>query len=340
MSGSSGSIAQPPSSGDPTRSAAPSVSARESRSLALPRRLAIGTTCATFVLLLIGGLVHNTRSSLACPDWPLCFGSAFPKMVGGVFYEHSHRLAATTVGLLTIALLVVLARRGRRWGLRGAIALALVVAQGVLGGITVLFKLPPAVSTTHLGVSLIFFCYLIWLSAALRAPDSPPRPTLSPRLRRALAATAVAAWLQCVLGALMRHLGAGMACGFDIPWCKGALWPSSESFYVQLHAAHRLVGVALAIAVMIVALRVSSKLSGGLRAAAIALPLIVLAQVGLGIWSVLSFLDALPVTAHLGGAAATLGLLAALRFATAPAAVPAAALSAATAPDGGEVAAT
>src|SRR5215468_2558833 len=118
-------------------------------------RFVVSLTVLTFVLLLMGGLVHNTRSSLACPDWPLCFGSAFPKMVGGVAYEHSHRLAATTVGLLTVALLVTLALRGR-WKL-GAIGLLLVVFQGVLGGITVIYRLPTMVSTSHLAVSLIFF---------------------------------------------------------------------------------------------------------------------------------------------------------------------------------------
>src|SRR5512140_2903323 len=77
-------------------------------------RYAIGLAGLTFCLLIVGGLVHNTRSSLACPDWPLCFGSAFPKMEGGVLVEHSHRLLATTVGLGTIGLLIGLWRRARR----------------------------------------------------------------------------------------------------------------------------------------------------------------------------------------------------------------------------------
>src|SRR5262245_13322574 len=81
---------------------------------AWPRRLAVATAVATFLLLLVGGLVNPTGSSLACPDWPLCYGSPFPPMVGGIFYEHSHRLFATGVGILTVVLAVLLWRGGRR----------------------------------------------------------------------------------------------------------------------------------------------------------------------------------------------------------------------------------
>ena len=104
------------------------------------RRFAIFTTALTFCLVLLGGLVHNTRSSLACPDWPLCFGRLFPKMEGGVLVEHSHRLLATAVGILTIALATFLWREGR--GRLGLVAIALVVFQGILGGITVRLRLP------------------------------------------------------------------------------------------------------------------------------------------------------------------------------------------------------
>src|SRR3982750_1770821 len=76
----------------------------------LLHRFAVATAVATYLLILIGGLVHGTGSSLACPDWPTCYGTMMPKMEGGVLVEHSHRLAAGTVMILTITLAVLLAR--------------------------------------------------------------------------------------------------------------------------------------------------------------------------------------------------------------------------------------
>src|SRR5690349_13357859 len=122
-------------------------------------RFAIATTVATFVLLIVGSLVHGTGSSLACPDWPLCYGTLFPKMENGVQFEHTHRLVATGVGIMTVVLAVLLLRRkGDRSLVRlGVVATVLVVFQGVLGGITVLYKLPRAVSVAHLATSMCFF---------------------------------------------------------------------------------------------------------------------------------------------------------------------------------------
>src|SRR5579871_804923 len=109
----------------------------------LLHRFAIATALATYLLILIGGLVHGTGSSLACPDWPTCYGTLMPRMEGGVLVEHSHRIAAFTVVILTLALAVNL-----QWGITlpeqrrlrpfGWLAVGLVVAQALLGGITVL----------------------------------------------------------------------------------------------------------------------------------------------------------------------------------------------------------
>src|SRR5205809_6233854 len=103
-------------------------------------RFAVATSGATLVLPFIGGLVTSTGSGLAVPDWPLSFGQLFPRMVGGVFYEHGHRLVAGTVGLATLVLTITVWLVDRRRSVRlvALAAIGAVIAQGLLGGLTVL----------------------------------------------------------------------------------------------------------------------------------------------------------------------------------------------------------
>ena len=108
----------------------------------MAHRLAVAGLAATAVLIVLGGLVTNTGAALAVPDWPSTFGHnmfLFPwsRIVGGVFYEHSHRLVGALVGLLTVALAAALWRAGGLLRQLGLVAVAVVVAQGVLGGLRV-----------------------------------------------------------------------------------------------------------------------------------------------------------------------------------------------------------
>ena len=128
-------------------------------------------SAATVLLIVAGGLVTSTGSGLAVPDWPTSYGwnmFTFPMkhMVGGIFYEHGHRLIASGVGFLTIILAVWIWRaEPRRWMRNlGFVALGAVCLQGLLGGITVLWFLPTAVSTAHAGLAQIFFCLTIAIS--------------------------------------------------------------------------------------------------------------------------------------------------------------------------------
>jgi heme A synthase len=286
-------------------------------------RFATATAGLTFLLLILGGLVHNTRSSLACPDWPLCFGQVFPRMVGGVLVEHSHRLVATSVGVLTIVLLIGLVRRASRTGdialgWLGWAALACVCVQGGLGGLTVIFRLPTWTSTTHLAVSMIFFCLIIYIAFRAR-PARPagtePRRALGPSVRRWTAGAALMVYVQMILGALMRHLGAGLAC-VELPLCRGQLFPTGAHPYVQLHMLHRALAVVTFFVVLTAAVVTFRGARGraGVRALALVAPGLVLIQGALGWWSIASFLDALPVTAHLAVAAAILAALVSLHL--------------------------
>lgn len=168
-------------------------------------------TGATFFLLIAGALVTSHDAGLATPDWPLSNGQVFPKMVGNLFWEHGHRLVATTVGLLTIGLVVYLYKRESRAWVRklGYVALAAVVAQGLLGGLTVKLMLPLAVSAAHATLAQLFFCTVVSLSVFtspswLHAESSlTEKGSLS--LRYLSAGAAVTVFAQLILGAVLRH---------------------------------------------------------------------------------------------------------------------------------------
>ncbi|MBS1985132.1 MAG: COX15/CtaA family protein [Bdellovibrionales bacterium] len=223
------------------------------------KKLSLSTLLLTMLLVMLGGVVHNTGSSLACPDWPLCFGQVFPKMEGPVAIEHSHRLLASLVGLLVIGLVFMATRIKNRPDLvKGSLlALALVIFQGVLGGTTVLMQLSPYVSTAHLATSQIFLGTLLWLNFRARLPILPANVTVPDRQLGTLRVGAALLFLQMLLGAAIRHGGAGVACGLgsesmflcqDPLTAHATLWPSFGQG--QLHMLHRFGAIMAAVGVI------------------------------------------------------------------------------------------
>jgi cytochrome c oxidase assembly protein subunit 15 len=170
----------------------------------------------TFLLIVAGALVTGNDAGLSVPDWPTSFGTfRMPRMVGGVKFEHGHRMIAGTVGILTILLVLGLwLKDGRRW-VRwvGFAAVMAVVAQAVLGGITVLLYLPVAISTAHATLGQIFFCLTTSLAFFTRADwrwDEPKlEDTASPSLQRLTVAATGTILVQLILGAVYRHSQAG-----------------------------------------------------------------------------------------------------------------------------------
>jgi heme A synthase len=286
----------------------PPVALAARRASAAGHRFAVATAAATFVLLIVGSLVHGTGSSLACPDWPLCYGSFFPKMENGVEFEHTHRLVATAVGLMTLALLTLLARaRDRRLLGLGIAAAILVVVQGVLGGITVLYQLPRAVSIAHLATSMCFFS-LILVTALRTGPSSPVALPGAAKLRRELAFAWAVVLVQIILGGLVRHTASGLAC-LDVPLCHGVLVPGAAPERIQM--LHRFGALAAGSVAVLVALRVRRRTQAApsLRRLALLPIALVAAQIALGVSSVLSLLNLTIITAHLAVGAALLGSL-------------------------------
>lgn len=183
-------------------------------------RFALLTAAATFVLIFVGGLVTNTGSGLAVPDWPTTFGYnmflyPWSRMVGGILYEHSHRLIGSLVGLLTLALAIGLwIREPRRW-LRwlGVIAVGAVIAQGILGGLRVVL-LQPTLAIIHGWLAQAFFGLSVSLALCTsREWREEPREIQAPdarRLRRLSTLTTGLIYLQLVFGGVLTHTGAGL----------------------------------------------------------------------------------------------------------------------------------
>src|SRR5437867_4090986 len=175
-------------------------------------RFALLVAIATFFLIIAGANVTSHDAGLATSDWPLSNGQVFPRMVGNLFCEHGHRLVATAVGLLTIALAIVLQIRERRtWVKRlGWIALAGVVAQGLLGGLTVKLNLPLAVSAAHATLAQLFFLTTVSITMFTSRSWAAPPGSISESgdsvsLRFLGVASLIVILTQLVLGATLRH---------------------------------------------------------------------------------------------------------------------------------------
>jgi heme a synthase len=268
---------------NPIEQASADTAAASSRHSRVLHALAVATAVATFPLIFMGGLVTSHGAGMSVPDWPNSYGYnmfTFPpsKWVGGIFYEHTHRLMGTVVGMLAIALSVaawrVEPRKWARWLCYSV--LGAVILQGVLGGLrVVLVQLDLAVA--HACLAQAFFC----LAAAgavvtsrwwIEAPDlSQSDAVLSGR--RLIAASVVALTLifaQLIVGAMMRHYQAGLAVP-DLPLAYGQVVPATDpasllaindhrawnlnlprvtDMQIWLHMGHRLGAVLVTIALL------------------------------------------------------------------------------------------
>jgi len=175
------------------------------------RGLAMVTAASTLVLILFGGLVTNTGAALAVPDWPTTFGYnmffyPWSQMVGGIFYEHSHRLIGSVVGLLTLALAAVLWRQGGRLRALGLVAAVAVAVQGLLGGLRVVL-LQDVLAIVHGCLAQAFFGLLAVIVLLTSPRARSPLAPIAPSTRALALAAAAVAYAQIMLGALLTHAG-------------------------------------------------------------------------------------------------------------------------------------
>ena len=229
---------------------------RPNRPLQNVHRFAVFTAVCTFFLLIAGALVTSNDAGLSVPDWPLSYGSLTPPMVGGIFYEHGHRMIASFVGMLSIVLAVWLWRvespgpagpgtNKKQW-LRwlGVAALGAIVAQGLLGGLTVLFFLPPPVSSAHATLAQIFFATVASIALFTsawweRQPVAGLRDSRSPSIHALSIGTVSAVFVQLILGAAFRHKAFGI-----IPHLAGAVVVTGLIFWLAGALKRRFPGVA------------------------------------------------------------------------------------------------
>src|SRR5256885_6653512 len=283
-------------------------------------RFALFTACCTAVLIFLGGLVTSTESGLSVPDWPTTYGwnmftFPFSKWVGGIFFEHSHRLMASFVGFLTVILALWTwlgeKRRWVRW--LSACALGAVILQGVLGGLTVLLLLPAPISTLHACLAQTFFCLVIALAVVTSPRWKGGLPLVrshseSVSLPALCAATTAAVYVQLILGALMRHTAAGLAIP-DFPLALGHIIPPFTSNKVMIHFAHRVGAVVVTTLIVWTFIHIARSYSDHslLFRPALAMFALVGVQLVLGALTVWTHRAIIPTTAHVLIGALVLG---------------------------------
>ncbi len=268
-------------------------------------RFAILAAGATFCLIFVGGLVTSTGSALAVPDWPLAFGKLIPAWQGGIRFEFGHRVVAAIVVMLTLILMAWAWRVEPRKWVRYTIfaAFGLIIVQAILGGITVLLELPLPIAVAHAGTAQAFFCLMVSIAIFTnprwtRTERRSEEPVRIPLAMLAGVTTAII-YLQILVGAVMRHLGAGLAIP-DFPLAFGQLIPPYWNEYIAVNFAHRCGAVLVTIMVVWTVARVlrSHRDEPELRHPALGLFLLLVMQICLGAITIWSGRAVIPTTSH------------------------------------------
>lgn len=205
--------------------------------------------CTAF-LVFVGAMVTTTGSGLSVPDWPLSFGKINPRMIGGVKFEHGHRLVASAVGFLVLvaAIWATSIRANSVVRRLSLFALALVIFQGLLGGLTVLMRLPTSVSVAHGTTAQLFFCTVVallwWTNSDFISSIAKVEGAAARNLLTASGAMTALVFTQLLVAATMRHLGAGLVIP-DFPLSLGRIVPPLTSLPIAINFTHRLLALAI-----------------------------------------------------------------------------------------------
>src|SRR5712691_7986393 len=216
-----------------------------SHSMKFVQRIAWAATAVSYFLIALGGTVLATNSGLSCPDWPLCYGQAYYSGTYRVFLEQFHRFTAATVSILIVLLLIGIiawARKDRVLLTMGIVAPILLVIQIVLGGLTVLWKLPPQIITAHLGTALAIFAIVITI-AVLSGKPTPAKehPAKTRKFAQLAITNALLVYILMLLGSYVTGSGAALACP-GWPLCTPASW-AINNHLADINILHRVYAV-------------------------------------------------------------------------------------------------
>ncbi|MEO8638560.1 MAG: heme o synthase [Chloroflexota bacterium] len=270
-------------------------------------KLAVAASIATYVLIVVGGLVRATDSGLGCPDWPACFGQWVPPAELHAWIEHSHRLVAALavgplVGAVGLITLFSARRRDRPLLVAALVTGVLVILQALLGGQVVIQQLRAELVTAHLAMALTVLALTIVIADRATSGALPPSAAGLPG--GLVAGTGIAVLAQMLLGSWVSGTGAGLAFP-DFPLMDGGLWPSTAAGGAVVQLAHRALAVAVALLVLWTASRIRrAAVTPRTRQLATLAVGLVLVQIALGAANVWSRLSALFVVPHLAVGAA------------------------------------
>jgi cytochrome c oxidase assembly protein subunit 15 len=275
-------------------------------------RFAVLAASVTFILVIAGALVTSTGSAMAVPDWPLAFGRLIPAhWTAGVPFEYGHRVIAGTVSILTLIMAVWAWRVERRkWVKYMAFgAFAMVIVQAVLGGLTVLTDLDLPLAVSHAATGQAFFCVMVsmalFTNPRWETDPAPIRARPGPPLAPLAAATTGIIYLQILIGAVMRHMHAGLAIP-DFPLSFGHLVPPTFTVPIGINYAHRCGALVVTAMVIWTAVRTFREYGDtpALRRPMIGLLALLVLQIALGATIVLTRRAVTPTTAHVAIGAA------------------------------------
>ncbi len=252
------------------------------------RYLALAAALATYILIVVGGIVRVTGSGLGCPDWPTCFGSWIPPMRADAIIEYSHRLVAALTSPLILATAVIAWLRFRKLALisRPLVwALGLLFVQALLGGLVVLMETPPDLVAVHLGIALIILAILIGVAVSSfihhRNSKLPTKLTFRSRFARMSVGALIGIFIVLVSGALVAVSEATYSC-LGWPLCNGELIPTHPLGWV--HMVHRLLAGFMSVHVIFLLRRawLTQRTQRGILSAATLTVILFFAQVLVG----------------------------------------------------------